>query len=218
MTNETKAPPALYLILDPGKSPDPMAEIRAAKQAGPVLSLLIRSEDNAPDKTLISAAQALGIAVLLEADNQSAPYDADGLHVSTDSLEAFHAAASQLQNDEILGVMAWSSRHNAMLLAEEGASYIAFDVTSQQPAEAEPTPDAPAFENQQPPTLAWWTELFETPAVAWGINSEAEALRAAKDGADFIALAPAFWQQGEQTGGIIAALCTALDRELAADA
>jgi thiamine-phosphate pyrophosphorylase len=41
--------------------------------------------------------------------------------------------------------------------------------------------------------IAWWSEIFVVPCVAWNVDSQEEAARLAGLGADFVALSPDIW-------------------------
>jgi thiamine-phosphate pyrophosphorylase len=42
--------------------------------------------------------------------------------------------------------------------------------------------------------IAWWSEIFVVPCVAWNVDSADDAARLAVLGADFIAPSPHIWQ------------------------
>jgi thiamine-phosphate pyrophosphorylase len=42
--------------------------------------------------------------------------------------------------------------------------------------------------------IAWWSEIFVVPCVAWNVDSAAEAARLAALGADFVAPSRKIWR------------------------
>ncbi len=129
----------------------------------------------------ISLAQGQNLAVLIEEDIPLAKrLDADGVH-----LRARNGAASEarrlLGDNKSVGVSCVLSRHEAMVMAEEGADYIAFgEIGGPGRAAAEPLAEI----------IRWWDELFETPCVAWvwGEDEEVHIESLVRAGADFLAI------------------------------
>ena len=202
--------PQLYLILDLARSGDPLAEIEAVLQVMPVASLLIKDTQQAVvSQDLVTNLQAHNIAVLVEDSEKLRTFKADGVHLNTDEVGVFEQLKERLDENDIIGVGPQSSRHGAMAIAEQGASYIAIEVSGANSNEKneQQTMD----ENHSAPTIEWWVALFETPCVAWNIETVQAALTAQKEGADFLALAPALWQQGKNTFNIVQQLQTTLN-------
>ncbi len=79
-----------------------------------------------------------------------------------------------------------SSRHDAMQLAELGADYVAFG------PEAESIIDAI---DQYADLIAWWSEIFVVPCVAWNVDTAEQAAKFAALGADFVAPSARIWQR-----------------------
>ena len=201
--------PQLYLILDLARSGDPLAEIEAVLQVMPIASLFIKDTPQAVvSQDLVTSLQAHNIAVLVEDSEKLRTLTADGVHLNTDELGLFEQMKQRLDENDIIGVSPQSSRHNAMIFAEQGASYIAIDVAgANSNGENE---QLTLDENQSAPTIDWWVALFETPCVAWNIETVQAALTAQKEGADFLALAPGLWQQEQNTFNVIQQLHSAL--------
>ena len=217
---ETPLIPELYLILDLAKSPDPLAEFEAVRQTAPIISVLIKNTpDHPPTKPLISAIQAHNIAVLLEETDQVKQLDADGVHLTSTDETAYLTAQKQLGGDHIIGINPSPSRHTAMVLAEKGASYIALNhFEDQEHIDNQENVDNEDETNNQdtnklPPNIGWWVSLFETPCIAWNITNQTQALQAQNSGADFLALAPSFWQQDDNTKTTIETLQTTLIKQ-----
>jgi thiamine-phosphate pyrophosphorylase len=85
-------------------------------------------------------------------------------------------------------------------LAELGADYVAFGST----------PASSGREREERAGLiAWWSEIFVVPSVAWNVESQDEAAELAALGADFVALSPAIWLTDDPVG-LIAGIGAAL--------
>jgi thiamine-phosphate pyrophosphorylase len=144
-----------------------------------------------PDAAALGAAwadQALqlahdrGVAFLVEGDVELARrIDADGVHIAADAAVYTHAR-ERLGADAIIGAGCGQSRHDAMLLAERGVDYVAFEapVRNVKPELAS--------------LIAWWAEIFVVPCVAFGVESAEEARQLAALGADFATPADSLWQ------------------------
>ncbi len=205
--------PQLYLILDLERSGDPLAEIEAVLQVMPIASLFIKdTPQTVVSQNLVTSLQAHNIAVLVEDSEKLRTLKADGVHLNTDELWAFEQTKQALDEKDIIGVCAQSSRHGAMTIAEQGASYIAINMAGAKTDEE--NEQQIMDENQSAPTIDWWIALFETPCVAWNIDTIQAALSAQRKGADFLALAPCLWQQGKNTFNVIQQLQTALNENI----
>ena len=82
---------------------------------------------------------------------------ADGAHLT--GITEFTEAIGQLKPDRIAGAGGLATRHDAMLVAEQGADYVMFgepDAEGQRPALA-------TIEER----VAWWAEVFEIPCVGY---------------------------------------------------
>lgn len=138
------------------------------------------------EKRLVDICHGQDIAVVIENDWQkAASLGADGVHLgraNTHDIEAYEKARAALGPDRIVGVFCGNSRHDAMILGEAGADYVAFG------------PDgASEGEDDLTSLLSWWSELFQPPCVAWGISTFADAAKCAQADADFVALDTVIW-------------------------
>jgi thiamine-phosphate pyrophosphorylase len=141
------------------------------------------------------------IAFLIENDAPRAEtIGADGIHITAD-VALYRSARDKLGQLAIIGVGCIESRHDAMTMAELGADYVAFGH-----AEANETACELRVE-----LIAWWSEIFVAPCVAWDVETAEEAERLAGLGADFIALSTAIWQ-AEDVAQRIATIGAALRR------
>jgi thiamine-phosphate pyrophosphorylase len=159
-------------------------------EAGDVAAILLRLAD-ADERTLINRAKAVA-AVVQERDaallldghiELVARAGADGAHLTGSA--AFTEALSHLKPERIAGAGGLTTRHDAMLVAEQGADYVMFGEPDSAGARA-------AFEAIEE-RVAWWAEVFESPCVAYA-NSLDEIAPLVAAGADFIALGEFLWR------------------------
>jgi thiamine-phosphate pyrophosphorylase len=133
---------------------------------------------------LVDLVQARGIACLIDKDVALAErLGADGVHIDADP-DAYAESRKLLGESANIGVGCGLSRHDAMQLAELGADYVAFGSGSNIDAI-----------NQCADRIAWWSEIFVVPCVAWNVASPEEAAKLAALGADFIALPREIWHE-----------------------
>lgn len=128
------------------------------------------------------------VAFVIE-DNVALAYriGADGVHISADPAQYRHAR-DLLGNGAIVGVDCRLVRHDAMVLADMGADYIAFGTSAA---------NRMGGRDRRDELVAWWAGTFEVPCVAMDAESAEEAETLAQAGADFIALAETIWQAGD---------------------
>jgi len=195
MSSSPPNPPpcSLYLITPPLSAEnapafaETFAEVLAA---APVASALVRLAPGAEGAAkaivapLVKAAVAANCALILERDARlAARLGADGVHV-TGAGEALEEALDSLKPERIVGAGGLRMRDEAMTAGERGADYVMF---------GEPRGGAPAMALELlVERVGWWSEIFETPCVAYAESIEA-ARRLAAAGADFVALDAAIW-------------------------
>lgn len=177
----------LFLVVEAGESA--RDRIAIALAAAPIAAVLITppsgqvlSEPAA--KPLVEQAQAHGAAALLLDDADLArKLRADGVHLQHSSgiEDRYHAAREIVGRSAIVGVHAGKSRHDAMVLAEGGAEYIAFGVP-------EGVQDSAAARERRLDLVAWWAEIFEVPCVALDVETPEDAAELTRVGADFIGM------------------------------
>ena len=201
---EAAAPCRLYLALPATPSPvieRSLAEIIEAADVACVLLCQDAAEaDPALDLRLRDLTLARDVALLVENDAARAKrIGADGVHLPADAA-LYGQAREHLGQRAIIGVGCNESRHEAMLLAELGADYVAFG----------PTAAASDRETEERAGLiAWWSEIFVVPCVAWNVETPEEAANLARLGADFVAPALSIWQP-EDAAARIAKIGTCL--------
>ncbi len=142
------------------------------------------SDDNTGAlKDLVARLQSRDIAVMVKDDPKLArDIGADGVHMDwrTSIVTDYEAARGLGGGQMMIGAVAGKSRHDAMLLAETGADYIAFGVPST-------LKDQETARARQLELIVWWAETFEIPVVAFDIATPEQAAAVKQAGADFIA-------------------------------
>ncbi len=187
----------LYLTLPANASPAVERSLAEVIELADVACLLLCQDgteaDPALDLRLRELTLARDVAFLVENDAARARrIGADGVHLPADAA-LYGQAREHLGQRAIIGVGCNESRHDAMLLAELGADYVAF-----VPAAA-----ASGREREDRAELiAWWSEIFVVPCVAWNVETPEEAVNLARLGADFVALAPSIWQADDASARI----------------
>jgi thiamine-phosphate pyrophosphorylase len=183
--------PRLYLITPSiSDASDFSSQLAAAVGAGDVAAALLRLSD-AAERTLIDRVKALappvqdkGAALLLDGHTELvARGGADGAHLT--GLAAFREAVDHLKPERIAGAGGLATRHDSMIVAEQGADYVMF-------GEPDPGGKRPAFAAIEE-RVAWWGEVFEIPCVGYAA-SLAEIAPLVAAGADFVALGDFLWR------------------------
>jgi thiamine-phosphate pyrophosphorylase len=199
--------PRLYLVTPQLADPSGFTrQLTAALDAGDVAAVLLRRAE-IDERTLINCAKALAPAVqskdaalLLDGrPDLVARAGADGAHLT--GLAAFSNAVADLKPERIVGAGGLVTRHDAMLVAEQGADYVMFG----EPLAGGERPAKAAVEDR----VAWWAEVFEVPCVGFAGSVEDVAPLVAA-GADFVALGDFLWREPDS----IATTMNAVARDL----
>lgn len=191
MTDNT--PCRLYLITPPRIDPAAFRDqLAAALDGGDVACLQIRlkeaSEDDIRRATdiLRPLAQDRDVAVLLnDRPDLAAELGCDGVHLGQEDTP-YKEARRILGGDAIIGVTCHSSRHLAMVAAEQGADYVAFGAFF-------PSTTKAVGDLADPEILSWWSEMMEVPCVAAGGITAASCGALVEAGADFLAVSAGVW-------------------------
>ena len=128
------------------------------------------------------------------------PLGLDGVHLGSGQTPV-REARKALGPDRIVGAFAGTSRHRGMTLAEAGADYVAFGPVGETGLLGD---EARAGDE----LFGWWSEMIETPSVAEGGVTEAEAARLSAV-ADFLVPDRRLWQFPDPAAAI-SALAAAL--------
>ncbi|HVQ10986.1 MAG TPA: thiamine phosphate synthase [Methyloceanibacter sp.] len=201
---ETAPPCRLYLIVPASPYAAIERSLAEALAAADVACVLLSAGDGEPDPALEARlrelTQARDVAFLIENDAARAErIGADGVHIPADAA-LYGQTREHLGQRAIIGVGCNESRHEAMLLAELGADYVAFGST---PALGD------RGREERAGLIAWWPEIFVVPCVAWNVETQEEAAGLAGLGVDFVALSSEIWL-AEDPAGQIAGIGAAL--------
>lgn len=177
-------------------------------QTGHVPALLI-SAPNTGSSSLADAAklftpiaQQNECAALIENDCDIAlDTGADGVHISQGP-DAHQTALARMKPDFIAGGQATGNRHDAMLMAENGADYIYFRDGDHPPADDDEEPETELDQ------AAWWAKTFEVPTVLEGTPEDALAMEV-----DFLAVSKLIWGAPEGPLAALENIYTALNKK-----
>lgn len=158
-----------------------------ALPAGDVAAVVLSDGTEAVVAEAINRCQAAGAAALVA--RGTAIQTADGVH-ATGSLDERIAMVSSHEDAMIAGAEA-GSKHDAMLLGEAGAHYLWFGEADR--------PSGTALD-----LAAWWSALFEVPAVAAGAAGPDDVPKLIATGAEFIALGRAVLGDSAETAKNVA--------------
>jgi thiamine-phosphate pyrophosphorylase len=207
----------LYLITPPAL-PDLAGfgrQLAQALEGGDVAALQIRLKD-VPDDVIRAAVDALAIAqardvavILNDRPDLARACRSTGVHVGQSDMA--YRDARKLMGERMVGVTCHDSRHLAMEAAEAGADYVAFSAFF-------PTTTKNAPTTAEPEILTIWQETMETPCVAIGGITAANAAGLATAGADFLAVSAGVWGHPDGPAAAVAALNAAIAEGLSARA
>ncbi|MGQ0673121.1 MAG: thiamine phosphate synthase [Hyphomicrobium sp.] len=141
-------------------------------------------------RAMVRIAQSRDAAALVADDAHLAhSLEADGVHLgwSADIVTRYEQARTHLGAGAIVGADAGCSRHVAMQLGEAGADYVAFGAV-EGGMDADGTDIVDAVGTGRLDLVAWWSEIFEPPVMAFAEEGLTEATELAEAGADFVAL------------------------------
>jgi thiamine-phosphate pyrophosphorylase len=187
----------LYLTL-PAKGSATLEYVLAKTlDAAQVACILLCQDGTEPDPAwdfkLRELTRARDVALLIENDVERAKrMSADGVHIAADAA-LYRQAREHLGQRVIIGVGCNGSRHEAMVLAELGADYVAFGLSALRDRGRE----------ERAALIAWWSEIFVVPCVAWNVETPEEAATLSRLRADFIALPPTLWQAEDAAERIV---------------
>jgi len=192
MTRAARAPistPRICLRAEIRPGSGHLADIATALATTRAVTLVLappvgRTVDRDAAAALVALAQARNVAALIVDDlTEARATKADGVHLtwSPEIAEAYAKARATLGPEAIVGAEAGRSRHDAMLLGEAGADYVAFGLEGA-------SGDQQDLYDARLDLVAWWADLFEVPLVAFDVETPREAEALSQAGADFLAL------------------------------
>ena len=149
---------------------------------------------------IVSVGGEADVSVEMDLAAITARGGADGVHL-TGSGAPVRGVRERLKGERAVGVGGLRTRDDAMTIGEAGADYLMF---------GEPRADGslPSFDTVLE-RAAWWSEIFETPAVAYAPSlSDVPALAAT--GIEFVALCDALWSHSEGPAAAVRAALAGL--------
>ena len=181
----------LVLIAPPGAGAERLA---AALAGGDVASLILPRNglDDAAFQALAekaaAAAQAAGVAVIVEGDTRIAGrVGADGIHVEAGKAELADIV-ERFQDRMAVGAGGVKTRDEALELGEERPDYLFFGRFGY---DTQPEP--------HPRNLnlgRWWAEMIEIPCIVLAGSDLASVATVAETGAEFVAVSAAVYGEG----------------------
>jgi len=153
---------------------------------GAVAAVLLYDDDGVPDagtaQAFVALAHGRGVPLLMaDAPELARTIGADGVHIPANEAR-YRSARNTLGADAMVGAGCGTSRHDALVLAELGADYVAFGA-------ARGNDDAQDITE----LVAWWQEVCEPPVVGWHQSGWDEAAALIGAGADFIGVSTLIW-------------------------
>ncbi|RIA55448.1 thiamine phosphate synthase [Dichotomicrobium thermohalophilum] len=150
-----------------------------------VAALLLYCEGEPPEavaREVVATAHARRLPVLLaDTPELGRKVGADGVHIPANE-ERYAACRKVLGAEAIIGAGCGTSRHDALVLGELGADYVAFG------------PEPGRTDKQDVTELvSWWQEVCEPPVVGWHSGGWEEAAALIDAGADFIGVSALIW-------------------------
>jgi thiamine-phosphate pyrophosphorylase len=202
----------LYLITPPKLELAHFSRaLEDALAGGDVACVQLRLKDVADEEVLRMGAalkpivQNAGAAFIVnDRPDLAARLDADGVHVGQ-SDAAYAEARRIVGKDRIVGVTCHNSRDLAYAAAEAGADYVAFGAFY-------PTDTKEPAHCAEPEILEIWQETMETPCVAIGGITAANAEPLVRAGADFLAVSAGVWAHADGPRAAVAAFNALFDR------
>jgi len=204
-----------YLLTPPAIAlPEFADELAAALDAGDVAAVQLRLKD-LPREQIARAAEALrpivqsrGVAFILnDYPDIAAETGCDGAHIGPEDMP-YREARRLLGPDAIVGVSVKTSRHAAMVAAEEGASYVAFGAFFDSATKG-------VAANADPEILEWWSALMVVPCVAIGGITPENCAPLVRAGADFICASSGVWKHPDGPAAGVRAYNGAIEKTLA---
>lgn len=181
----------LYLQFPAPPSAALEAQLAQVVASSDVACVLLRTEASSVDEAeigrVIDLVQRSGLACLIDRDAGLAErLGADGVHIEANAA-TYAECRRRLGENASIGAGCGLNRHDAMLLAELGADYVAFGA------------DANTINmiDQYTDLISWWSEIFVVPCVTWNVDNAEHAARLAALGADFIAPSIMIWAEDD---------------------
>lgn len=192
----------LYLVTPPRLDAGFVPLLERALAAAPVACLRVdlaaadEAEWRAALDLLMPPCHAAEVALVVAGHWRLVePLGLDGVHLS-DGRTPLRDVRKALGRDRIVGAYAGASRHRGMVLAEAGADYVAFGPVGETGLLGD--------DDRVPEDLfQWWSEMIETPSVAEGGVTDADARRLSA-AADFVVPDRRLWDSDDPAARLAA--------------
>lgn len=185
--------PRLFLVAPAGLAAARVLDCAiAAARAGDVASITV-TDAVLPD--VVRPLQELGIAVMRASEHGEA-LGADGVEVPGAGL--VKPVRKQLGGRYSLGALCGTSRHAAMQAGEDGADYVALSQAGRIGGE---------------PLIAWWSELFEIPCVAYDPVDPGDLDILLPQNPDFIRPLELMWESADEARRVVSTLSRLLQQK-----
>jgi len=184
--------------------------VASAAEGGDVASLILPAYGDGEAafqhraEALVPAAQARGIAVMVEGDTRIAGrVGADGIHFEgrKDGLEEL---IEKFQGRLMIGAGGAKSRDDALELGEARPDYMFFGRFGYD--------NTPAPHPRNLSLGRWWAEMIELPSIVMAGSEIASVEAVAATGAEFVALSSAVFADGADAAERVAAVNALLDK------
>jgi thiamine-phosphate pyrophosphorylase len=193
----------LCLITPAAFDPDAFAPtLDEALRSGDVASLIIDLSSFDADRQFLAAerlvpiAQANAVAAILKGGGDLVRrLGADGLHVDGGHAE-LRRAVDALHPDAIVGAAGLHTRHEAMLAGETDCDYLFFGRLDGD--------TMPGIFEKALDLAAWWSAVFEIPAIVMGGHAAESVVEAVDARIEFVALREAVWTHAEGAAAAVA--------------
>ncbi len=169
-------------------------DLAALLDGDKVAALLLYGDGEPPEalaREVVSIAHGRRVPVLLaDAPELARAVGADGVHIPANE-ERYAICRNILGTEAMIGAGCGTSRHDALVLGELGADYVAF---GPEPGERE-IQDVSEL-------VSWWQEVCEPPVVGWHSGGWEEAAALIEAGADFIGVSALIWEADDPAAAL----------------
>jgi thiamine-phosphate pyrophosphorylase len=177
----------IYLAVPGDADPRALETLLKADNVAALMLYGVAGPHDAVAHEVVSIAHARGLPVLIsDAPELALAIGADGVHIPANE-QLYEQCRKMLGPDAMIGAGCGSSKHDALVLGELGADYIAFG----------PEPGQDGTQNIIE-LVSWWQEVCEPPVVGLHSGGWDNAAALVEAGADFIALSALIWDASDR--------------------
>jgi len=176
----------LYLAVPGDADPRALETLLKDENVAALMLYGVAGPPEAVAHEVVAISHARGLPVLIsDAPELAHATGADGVHIPANE-ERYALCRKMLGPDAMIGVGCGSSKHDALVLGELGADYIAF---GPEPGQGEPQDIIEL--------VSWWQQVCEPPVVAFHSGGWDDAAALVDAGADFIAVSALIWNASD---------------------